>query len=192
MQDRRKRKGHNMKKTVAVGLLMTIVLVAACSVNQGMSAEGKTSAKPLRVGVYDSRCITVAYVHSAYNKNEIQKLFDIVHKAENDGDTKKAQSSRRIAEYVQKKRHAQGFGTAPVQELLDPVKKQLPQVAQTAGVEMIVSQWQIDYQVEGAEVVDVTDAIVALYKPDEKALKTIAAMKNIKPITEEEILKIED
>ncbi|MBN2514277.1 MAG: hypothetical protein JXB18_15165, partial [Sedimentisphaerales bacterium] len=170
-----------MKKTVAVGLVMVIVLVAACSVNQGMSAEGKTPVRPLRVGVYDSRCITVAYVHSEFSKNEIQKLFDIVHKAEKDGDTKKAQSSRQIAEYMQKKRHAQGFSTASVQDLLEPVKKHLHQVAQTAGVDMIVSQWQIDYRVEGAEVVDVTDAIVVLYKPDEKALKTIESLKNVKP-----------
>lgn len=176
-----------MKKTITISLA-----AAACMVTLLIGAEDKKQAGPLRVGVYDSRCITAAYVHSNFSENEIQKLFDIVHKAEKDGDAEAAKSSREIAEYMQKKRHLQGFGTAPVQELLKPVGDKLPQIARDADVDIIVSKWQIDYQIKDAEFVDITDALVALYHPNEKVLKTIESIKPIEPVSEDEILKIND
>ncbi len=68
----------------------------------------------------------------------------------------------------------------------------LPEVAQKAGVDIIISKWQIDFQAEGTEFVDITDAMVALYYPNEKVLKSVEALKNWKPYPQEELLKIKD
>jgi hypothetical protein len=181
---------HTMKKTITVSIVGLFTAVLFMTVLY--AADENKTVKPLRVGVYDSRCVTVAYVHSKFSENEIQKMFDIVHKAEKEGDTKTAQSTREIAEYMQKQRRLQGFGTAPVQKLLKPINDQLPEVARQAGVDMIVGKWQVDYQVKDAEFVDVTAVMVALYHPDEKTLKMGESMKDVKPISKEEILKIKD
>jgi hypothetical protein len=176
-----------MKKAIVITFATVVCLVSIL-----IGAEERKTAKPLRVGVYDSRCVTVAYVHSKISKNEIQKMYDIVHKAEKDGDVETAKRTREIAEYMQKKRHLQGFGTAPVQELLEPFRDQLPKVAEQAGVDIIVSKWQVDYQIKNAEFVDVTNELVKLYLPDDKTQKIVESMKTVKPIDEEEILKIKD
>ena len=181
-----------MKKLTLISFVMAGVFLTACSTTSVVKAEKEKSIKPLRVGVYDSRCVAVAYVHSTFSKSEIQKLYDIVHKAEKEGDTKTAQDTREFVEYMQKKRHSQGFGTAPVQEMLEPLEKQLAQVGEQTGVDIIISKWQIDYQIKDAEFVDVTDAIVTLYQPSEKTLKTVEALKKYKPVSEEKILKIKD
>jgi len=178
---------------MVISLAVVAMFAAACQMfDCGKVKASSAVVKPLRVGVYDSRCITIAYVHSKFSKNEIQKLFDIVHKAEKEGDVKTAQSTREIAEYMQKKRHSQGFGTAPVGELLEPIKDEMSKVAEQAGVDMIVSKWQVDYQAKDAHFVDVTDAMAALYNPDEKTLKIIEEMKKQQPIAEEELLKMKD
>lgn len=94
--------------------------------------------------------------------------------------------------YVTKKRHLQGFGTAPVQDLLEPVKNKLSGVAEQAGVDIIISKWQIDYQSKDDEMIDVTEALARLYVSEKDAAGIIAGMENIKPISEEEGVKIND
>jgi hypothetical protein len=72
---------------------------------------------------------------------------------------------------------------------LETVKKDLPDVARRAGVEMIVSRWQVDYQTPGTEVVDVTAAIVALFHPDEKVQRTLSRLEQCTLVPIESLLK---
>lgn len=181
-----------MKKTVAAGLLTVFVIMAACSVNKDIQAQDKKTVKPLRVGAYDSRCIAVACFSSEWWNSQVREKMKEMEAAKAAGDETKIKELEQWGNLNQQKAHLMGFGTAPVKQCLAPVEKELPTVAQQAGVGIIVSKWQIDYQVEGTEFVDVTDAIVALYKPSEKTLKTVEAIKKTEPISEEEILKIED
>jgi hypothetical protein len=182
-----------MKKAIVISLAAIVMFSAACQMFNGGKAKAESAAaKPLRVGVYDSRCITVACLQTEWWNKQIQEKMKEMEKAKAAGDTQKVKEFEEWGQSSQTKAHLQGFGTAPVENLLEPVKDKLPQVAQQAGVDIIVSKWQIDYQPKDAQFVDVTDAIVKLYNPDEKSLKSIEAIKKVKPIAEEEILKIKD
>lgn len=177
-----------------IGLIAGLAAIAAgtLSVGCGMLRAVEQEKRPLlRVGVYDSRGIAIAYVHSKYSQHEIQTLFDIVHKAEAEGDTKTAQKTREKAEFMQKKGHLQGFGTMPVHDYFEPVKDQLPALAAACGVDVIVSKWEFDYLAPDAAVKDITEELVALYEPNDKALNWIRQMKDIAPLPEKEILEHE-
>ncbi|MCE5185956.1 MAG: hypothetical protein LLF76_07510 [Planctomycetaceae bacterium] len=84
--------------------------------------------------------------------------------------------------------HLQGFGTAPVHEMLEPIKDNLPELAAANQVDMIVSKWEFDYIATDAEVKDITDQLVAFYNPGPKQLEWIRQMKDKTPLSEEEIL----
>jgi len=178
---------------MTISLMMVVMFVTACQVTScGKANADSAAAKPLRVGVYDSRCIAAACLRSEWWNKQLQEKMKERDKAKAAGDTQKVKELEEWGQSSQAKAHLQGFGTAPVKNLLEQVKDKLPQVAQQAGVDIIVSKWQIDYQAKDAEVVDMTDAIVALYKPSEETLKIIEEMKKQQPISEEELLKMKD
>jgi hypothetical protein len=181
-----------MKKMMVMGLVAAGMFVAACQMTTCSKAEANKPIKPLRVGVYDSRAIAVACLRSEWWNKQLQEKMKEMEKARAAGDTQKVKELEEWGQSSQTKAHLQGFGTAPVKNLLERVNKELAQVAQQAGVDIIVSKWQIDYQAKDAQFVDVTDAMVALYNPDEKVLKIVEEMKKQQPVAEEELLKMKD
>jgi hypothetical protein len=181
-----------MKKLALVSLMVAGLFMAACSMTSADKAETDKPVKPLRVGVYDSRCVAVACGPTEQFTKPLRDKMKEMEKAKAAGDGQKIKELEAWGQQWQQKAHLITFGTAPVQQFLEPVKDKLPEVAQQAGVDIIVSKWQIDYQVKDAELVDVTDAIVALYQPNEKTLKTVEALKKHKPMSEEDVLKIKD
>jgi len=172
---------------MAAGVVLIMGLVS-----QAVHGQDKQVTKPLRVGVYDSRCIAIACFSSEWWNAQVRDKMKEMEAAKAAGDEQKVKELEQWGSQNQQKAHFMGFGTAPVKQWLTPVEKELATVAQQAGVDVIISKWQIDYQVEAAQFVDVTDAIVALYKPGEKTLKSVEAIKKTKPISEQEILKIKD
>jgi hypothetical protein len=176
-----------MKKTVLISWAAVVCLVSIL-----IGAEEKKAAKPLRVGVYDSRGVALACFRSEWWNNQVQEKMKEMEKAKAAGDTKKVKELEEWGQSNQTKAHLQGFGTAPVKNLLERVNKELALAAQQAGVDIIVSKWQIDYQAKDAQVVDMTDAVVALYKPSEETLKILEEMKKQQPVAEEELLKMKD
>ena len=181
-----------MKAFISIGLSVMAMFLLFCSFSSGGETPAKKSAKLLRVGVYDSRAVAVAYAHSEWNRAELKERMKEMEKAKAAGDEKKVEELKAWGQQRQQKIHLQGFGSAPVQDLLKPVHRELAAVAGKAGVDLIVSKWQIDYQSKDAELVDVTDALVSLYKPNEKTLKIIQDIKTRSPLSEEEILKHKD
>lgn len=168
---------------VAAGLLYTLSLNA--------TQEAAAKRKLLRIGVYDSRAITVAFAPSQYNENVMVRKSREKKEAEAKGDQAKAQEIERWMTYYSIKLHGQGFATLPVHDLLECVKDKLPQVAKEAGVDVIVSKWEFDYLATDAEVVDITERLVRLYYPSspaEKTLATIQQMTKIKPMSLEEVI----
>lgn len=180
-----------MKKLALISFVVAGVFVAACSVSSASKSAGQ-SVKPLRVGVYDSRAIAIASVPTEWYNKPVKEKMKEMEKAKAAGDEQKIKEFMAWGESRQQKAHLMGFGTAPVTELLEPIKGRLAEVARQAGVDIIVSKWQIDYQANDVEFVDVTDAMVALYQPNEKVLKSVESLKKWKPYSESELLKIKD
>jgi hypothetical protein len=87
--------------------------------------------------------------------------------------------------------HKQAFSTWPVDNILEKIEGKMPEIAEQNGVDFIVSKWNIVYQSEGVECIDVSDAMVKLINPDERMLPMLEQMKKQKPIPLEELEKMD-
>jgi hypothetical protein len=177
----------SMKTIMAIGVVAVGMFFTFCMICGGNEAQAKKSARFLRVGIYDSRAVAVAWAASKWDKDEFQSKMKEMEQAKAAGDEAKMKELRAWGEKRQHQLHLQGFGSAPVKDLLKPVQKELAAVAQQVGVDLIVSQWQIDYQASDAELVDITDKIVALYNPNERTLKIVQDLKKHQPMAENKI-----
>ncbi len=166
-------------------LVLGLLLGTACV----MTAEEPPLAAPVRVGTFDSRAVAIAYSHSDLNKRELEAVTAEYERAKAEGNTAKVAEIDREMEARQERRHEQGFGTASVDDLLDPIRSQLPEVAAKAGVDVIVSQWDVVYRRTGVDLVDVTDLVVEPFHPNAKALEYIRGIRDKKPVPVEELRK---
>ena len=175
---------------MVMGILI-VSLGAICLVNPVRHACAAEKKKLLRIGVYDSRGIAIAYAHSHFNDERYQAMKAQLDAAEAAGDEQKITELKEAGEKDQAKKHLQGFGTAPVHEYLEVIKDKIPVVAKDTGVDVIVSKWETDYLASNAEVVDVTTELAKLFEPREKAYQWIEQMKDIDPIPAAEIERLE-
>ncbi len=79
------------------------------------------------------------------------------------------------------------FSTGPVSGILAKVGDRLPAIAAQAGVALIVSKWEVQFQNPPVETVDVTLPVVKLFNPSEKVLKWIEEMRAQDPIPFEKL-----
>ncbi len=144
----------------------------------------KSDGPEIRVGIYDSRAVVAAYVHSGQFDKIMKAKMAEMKKARAAGDTKKIKELDEWGHAQQAKVHRQGFGTAPVDDILEHIKDSLPKIAEDANVIALVSKWDKKTlkHYKSAELIDVTDLIAAQFNPDEKVLKTIEQLKKEKPI----------
>jgi len=114
------------------------------------------------------------------------------------GRTRKAKAEGdkdRIAELEpkvwarRKQTHRQGFGTAPVDDILEYIKDDLPRIAREAGVGPIVSKRDKTTlsKYKSAEQVDITMRLVGAFKPREKSLKWAIEIQKKPPVPPEEL-----
>ena len=134
----------------------------------------------LRIGVYDSRAIAVAYAASPYHDKAIAKLAEEKSAADLAGDGRRAQAIKARGAALQTKLHLQGFARAPVDDLLDPVRDRLPEVAARAGVQVILPA--PDWRDPAVQTVDLTDDLVSLYRPTPRTLRTVKELRAKKPV----------
>ncbi len=180
-----------MKREMKLMVIAIFSLGAMYLVGSTQQASAAEKKKLLRVGVYDSRSIAIAYAHSHFASGRYEKMKAESDAAQAAGDEKKVAEIKAAANKQQAKQHLQGYGTAPVHEYLELVKDQIPQVAKAAGVDLIVSKWEFDYIASNAETVDVTMELSKLFNPKEKAYHWIKQMKDHEPISREKLERLE-
>ena len=144
--------------------------------NRAGGADDPPGTK-VRIGTYDNRAIAIAFVASRFNPTAEKKLaYD---KAKAAGDTAKMKELEAWGPQYQRQLHFQGFGRAPVDDLLEPVKAQVAKLARDKQLAAITMS--CDFTGEQVELVDVTDDLVKLYDPSEKTLKTVREIRKVKP-----------
>ena len=176
------------------GCITGLVLLAAgigCAISSFSIVNGSQKKQLLRVGVYDSRAIAIAYANSEHWSKVLKEKQAALEQAKKDGDTEKVKELEAWGSAQQSELHLKGFGTAPVHEYLDQVKEKLPQVAEMAGVDVIVSKWEFDYVAEDAETVDITMELAKLFEPNERTWKSIKSLDKWKPYSQEDLKKLE-
>ena len=172
-------------KTVLRGYLTVSAAIAMCFLTVA-SASAQSQTNKLRVGVYDSRAIAVAYAGSPAFQESLKSIRTEYEKAKQDNNEKRMKEIDAKMKLNQRRMHEQGFSTGSVASIMAHVKDSLPNVAKKAGVQVIVSKWELNYSSE-VEIVDVTDDIVALFQPNEKALKNVKELSKHAPVPIEDI-----
>jgi len=148
--------------------------------------------KKFRVGIFDSRSVALAYARSGlYAGIWDAVLRDLKAKYEK-AKAEKDENTIKECEAEPPARHQvqmlQVFSIASVGDILELVKADLPNVAREAGVDIIVSKWEVVHKDPSIELVDVTANLVKLFKPDDATLKMIGDMDKQAPASLLEIL----
>jgi hypothetical protein len=141
----------------------------------------------MKIGVYDSRGIAIAYARSAEFQQRMAKLRSDHEEAKAKGDDKRMKELEQEGAWGQVRLHQQGFSTAGVTSIMTKVADALPGIAREAGVVLIVSKWEMPYVDPSVEVLDVTLPIARLFKPDEQTLKILGELAAQKPVPFDEI-----
>jgi len=178
-----------MKRNVLIGTLAVLTLAGCVIAADSEKAAAGDKKAAVVVGTFDSRAVAVAYAHSDHWKQKLQQMKKALDEAKAAGDTKKAEEIEQWGPAQQRKFHMQGFGTADVSDMLEYIKNDIPKIAKEAGVDIIVSKWDIAYQSSSAKTVDITEKIVAPFKPDEKTLMMIRDLMTKAPMSNEVLEK---
>ena len=133
----------------------------------------------------------MAYKHSDYDDNFMVKKSKEKKLAEQAGDTDKVNKIDALMTQYSIRAHSQVFSTTPVHDILKCIKDRIPQIAQEAKVDVIVSKWEFDYLHPDTELIDVTMQLVRAYNPKPNTKDTIEGLIRTKPISYEEILQHE-
>ena len=187
-------KGEWIVRVLLLSMLMVILVGVGAigSAAHAQGTEGKPERDKLRVGVFDSRAVAVAYAASEGFNRQIKQLMEEKKQAEAAGDQEKVKRLIAEGKAGQEQLHQQGFGTASVANILEQIKDQLPAIAHEAGVDLIVSKWDIAYQAPTAETVDITQAIVKPFHPSERSLKIIKDLEKHRPLPAEQLRNLRD
>lgn len=164
---------------LGLGLVAT-VLVAPARVVGGQA----TDTPALRVGVFDSRAVALAYGRSKEFIEWVDEQYARGKKLEAEGKKAELVALEREMKARQARMHRQVFGNSRIDDILEKVAPSLPQVAQGANVSVIVVAEV--YHRPDVEIVDVTEPLVALFEPDEKTRKMIEDLRKHPPVSEEE------
>lgn len=146
--------------------------------------RGKTPSARERIGIYDSRAIAIAYAGSTNLAGIMKDLKARHQKARESGDTRAVARLEAEGKAMQEVMHQQGFGTAPVDDLLAQLADELPRLRQAADVSHLVSKWdqrELD-QHPGAVRVDVTRELVDAFHPTPAQRQRAMEIQTQKPV----------
>ena len=170
--------------------VVIVVAIAGLAVYAAVGAQESqenTSGSSVRVGVFDSRAVAMAYFRSEAFKRQLNEMRVEYKKAKAAGDEKRVKELGVQGPALQALMHKQGFSTWPVDNILEKIKGKIPEIAKEAKVDIIVSKWDIVYQRAGVEFVDVTDLMVKPFYPDKSTLKIIKEIQKKDPVPHEEL-----
>lgn len=162
-------------------------LVIALTLAGGWLAAAEARPPAIRVGCFDSRAIAVAFAGSSLHRAELEDVRKRYEAAKASADAKTREAIETMMEARQAKMHQQGFGTASVSDILRRIEAKLPAVAAAAGVDLLVSRWDVAWQREGVQTVDVTWPLVEVFGPEEKTRGWIRDLLKKDPVPAEDV-----
>lgn len=179
-----------MRSGVAVRAMCVVLTALVVGVVPAQAAGPEKVAKPgVRIGVYDSRGVALAYARSprAGIREAMRQMRADYEQAKARGDSAEVKRLGQEGPWMQVRLHQRGFSTAGAGDLLAKVADRLPGVAREAGVVLIVSKWEMPFHDASVEVVDVTVPLAKLFQADEETLGILAELASQKPIPFDEL-----
>jgi len=173
-----------MKKGFGRMVFVGLSALAVCA----MFLALQPAPKKFRVGIFDSRGVALAYARSGLSAPVMRDLKAKYEKAKAENDEKTIKECEAEGPARHQVQMQQVFSVASVADILEAVKADLPNVAREAGVDIIVSKWEVVHKDPSIELVDVTANLVKLFKPDEATLKMIGDIDKQPPVSILELL----
>lgn len=166
------------------------VAVLACA-GTGQPTQ-ESDAPAVRIGVYDSRSVAVAFAGSEAFSEWMADLKTKHDRAKTAGDQERVAELEAQGAARQQLMHKQAFSTAPVTNILEFIKDGLPAIREEAGVHVLVSKWDRAglAKYEHAQTVDVTVPLIDALKPTERQRRSAIAIQKHDPIPLEKAEKI--
>jgi len=162
-------------------LLVPYVIASGLALAPAHCRAGDEPAKgaKIRIGTYDNRAIALAFFASRFNP--IAEKRAAYEKAKAAGDQAKMKELEKWGPQFQRQLHFQTFGRAPVDDLLEPLKEKVAQLARDKKLAAITMS--CDFTGDQVELVDVTEDLVKLFdpKPLDKTLQSVREVRKIKP-----------
>lgn len=166
----------------------------------GAEKSGRAESTPgqsgssVRIGIYDSRAIAVAYAGSEFHTRWLKSLKAESDKAKAEGNQKLHEELKKKAAAQQRLLHMQGFSVAPVDNILANIKDKIPEIVKKTNVSTIESKWNKEalMKYKPAEFIDVTMELVKALNPNERQLKCAVEIQKAEPIPLDQAEKIKD
>ena len=176
-----------MKTPLKQKLITLLIAAGLLSCQACLTASAQTQTNKLRIGVYDSRVIAVAYGNSPEFQETLKPVMAEYKKAKEAKDDKRMKQLEAQMKLKQRRLHEQGFSTGSVISIMATVKDSLPAVAKDTGVDVIVSKWEVNYQSPSVEIVDVTGKVAALFHTSERGKKWLKQIPEKPPVPIDQI-----
>jgi len=173
-----------MKFIAGIGLALGGLLALTLSAQEAAATK---EAPAIVVGTFDSRAVAATYRRSEAFRDVLREKRAEHEKAKEAGDEERIAELEAWGESGQHTAHLQVFGSAPIDDVLALIEHALPDVTAEAGADVLVSKWRLAYVGPKAQFVDVTDAMVALFDPDEETLELVEKIKVTPPVPAEEL-----
>jgi hypothetical protein len=180
-----------MKRNIVVYI---VTVAVTCVTIEGSAAGEQLGKKPtarVRIGAFDARAIAMAHFGRMIQDGALDDLYGEHKKAVNSGDDQLAAKLATKGHLMQKRLHRQMFGASRPDDALAEIKSSLPILADSAGVNIIVSVHDMAFQSPSVEVVDVTMEMVKLFEPDQETLEKIRAVMEHPPVEDSVIERME-
>jgi len=145
------------------------------------SILAQQSEQPIKIGIYDSRAIAIAYANSDIFQKYMGNLMAEYNKAKEEKKAELVKELEKEGPFQQQLLQQQSFSNGTISNIIEKIKDKLPGIAQNAGVKIIISKWELSYLDPSIETVDVTNQMIGLFNPTEKALKWIEDIQKQNP-----------
>lgn len=136
----------------------------------------------LRLGVYDSRAVYVAWFNSPLAESPIPALQKRMKDAKERNDSKAVAACEREGLLRQAMSHERGFGTGSIRAIMTRLATQLEQIVATEKLDLVVSKWELNYAGADVVTVDITEKIIAAIGVPEKMKNIAREMENHPPV----------
>jgi hypothetical protein len=175
-----------MKNSIAFSKQFMVSSAVVLCLMTGAMASAQAQTNKLRIGVYDSRAVAAAYANSTEFQETLKAVRADYEKAKAAKDEKRMNEIDSRMKLQQRWLHEQVFSTGSVAGIVAKVKGALPGVAKKAGVQAIVSKWELNYQEPDVEVVDMTEDLAVLFHASDNGQKWRGILKH-PPLPMEEV-----
>jgi hypothetical protein len=173
------------KSRFIVSSVIAIALLAGALISPGAFAQKKSSA--IKIGTYDSRIVTFAWSRADYLKQYMVKINQQSDSAKKANDTARVKEISVRAMSFQHLLHQMVFSNGSAGWIMALIKDKLPELANTAGVSVIVSKWELNFSDPSIEVVDLTSQVAALFQPQENIDQMAGEISKESPVPIDEL-----